>query len=117
MVSDEEIKEGTSWFIWGTVALFAIGGVILGWTLLFGPLFSDAERERFEHGKSHQGAVVQDFADRCNELAHSENDPVGRKALIALIAQRAADEDIDNLQMNATVRKCVNDAVKEYSGG
>lgn len=97
----------------GLIALFVIGGGVLAWDKVFSPRFADNDRERFKHGSSHQDAVVQDFADRCRELA-TTLDPVSKRAIEAVIAQRAAVEDLSKLEMESSVRECVNTAINNY---
>jgi len=102
--------------ITGAILMFVVGAIVLAWVSVFGPMFVEQEREQFQKSKIHQEAVVQDFADRCNELA-TATDPTVRRALVATIAQRASVEDVDELKMNDVVRECVNNAIKEFNSG
>lgn len=99
-----------------TIVFFAVGAIWLAWTTVFTPLFLDRDRENFQRSRMHQDAVVQEFADNCHELA-TATDVTVHKAIVAVIAQRASVENIDALQMNDSVRLCVNEAVREYASG
>lgn len=100
----------------GTVVLFAAGAIWLGWAAVFSPKFADQQRHQFQRSQSHQDAVVQDLTDRCAELA-TTTEPVARKAIVVVIAQRSATEDLTQLQMSADVRACVANAQTEYING
>jgi hypothetical protein len=106
----DDIADGVKLLIWGTVIVFAVTGVILAWTQVFGPKFKDQQREQFEHSRTHTDAVVQDLSDKCLQLAQSKDD-VERKALQVYIIQIVDGEDMANLQMADWVHTCVNDAI------
>lgn len=100
----------------GIIVMFVVGAAALAWVTVFNPMFQEQRRQQFQESQTHQDAVVQEFADNCNELA-TATDPTVRRAITAVIAQRAAVEKVDELQMNDVVRTCVNNAIKEYNSG
>jgi hypothetical protein len=107
----EELGFGIKVVTVGLVLAFIIGGGALAWDKVFSPRFIDNQREQFKHSQTHQDAVVQDFSARCAELAQT-TDPVARKAIENVIASRASTEDLNKLEMNADVRKCVDTAIQ-----
>jgi flagellar basal body-associated protein FliL len=112
----EDLSETIKFLIIGIIVLFIIGGVALAYTSYFGPKFKDQERQQFQNSQTHQDAVVQDLTARCAELS-TTTDTTAKKAIEVVIAQRAAVEDLNALQMADSVRACVNKALNDYTGG
>lgn len=98
------------------VLAFIAGGATLAWTQYFGPRFADQEYDQFQHSKQHKGAVADDLAARCVELAQT-TDPTARKAIQGVIYARTSGIDLNTLALAADVRACVDNARKDYTSG
>ena len=111
-----DLADGAKFLIVGIVVLFIGGAIALSWITVFGPAFKEQQRRQFEESQQHKDAVVQDFADRCSEIATAKDEET-KKTIRIVIAQRATNENINDLRMAPSVRECVENALREYTGG
>ena len=111
----QDIGTGAKFIIVFAVTLFVIGGIFFGYRYVFGPAYVNQQRREFEQSSTHRRAVVQELTANCAEAAKTK-DPEAKKAIMVVIAERAALEDIDSLQMPQSVRTCVDEAINQYVG-
>jgi hypothetical protein len=97
----------------GVFAAFAIGGAALAWNSYYGPRFADQQYQQFQHSQTHRGAVADDMAARCVELAQT-SDPTTRKAIEGVIYTRTSGIDLNTLNLATDVRTCVDNAREDY---
>lgn len=110
-----DISDGVKILLVTVLVLFVGGAVALSWVTIFGPAFKEQQRNQYEESQWHKDAVVQDLTDRCAELATAKDDET-KKAISIVIAQRASNENLDDLRMAGPVRKCVDNAINNYVG-
>lgn len=98
------------------VLAFIGGAVLLGWMEFFGPRFADQRYKQFQHSTTHRGAVADDLAARCVELAQA-SDPATRRAIEGVIYARTSGIDVNSLDLAPDVRTCVDHAREDYING
>lgn len=91
--------------------------LLLAWITIFAPLFNQADYNNFNSSQQHLQAIAGKFADDCQQIAESHNDPIAIKAIEQDIYQTAKGVDLDSVDMPSGVRSCVNKAMNDVSGG
>ena len=87
-----------------------IGGCILGWVYILGPLFNQADYNNFNTSQQHLNAVAQKFSDDCRQLAET-TDPVAKKGIENDIYSNASTVDLNKIVLPPDVRTCVSMAI------
>lgn len=92
------------------ILTFVFGGIGVGYKLTVGKANINADREIFEHNKSHVHSMIEDLSKYKLELARTE-DKTERKAIINFITENYATFD-SNLIENKTLKSFLNDVME-----
>lgn len=98
------------------IAGLVIGVILLGWFKILGPAFNQADYNNFNDSPQHINAIAQRFGNDCLQLAETA-DTTSRKAIEQDIYQASETVDVNSMDMPSGTRSCVNQAIKDVTGG
>ena len=113
----DELKTGAEvakWVVYTFVGGLLIGGILLAWILVLGPLFNQASYNNFNNSPQHLNAVAQKFSDDCLQLSEAKDAPA-KKAIEQDIYSVASTVDLHFVQMPDTTRSCVTQAIYDVT--
>lgn len=114
MENEVTLSTAAKWIVAVFIGGLIIGGIILAWVNILGPAFNQADYNLYNNSSQHLQAVAQKFSDDCLQLAQAK-DLTAKKAIEQDIYQVASTVDLNRVQMPASTRVCVNQAIYDVT--